>query len=125
MAVVADAVPEFRLLGFKDTISAFIAVPSFEEWARRLESHLMSSDQLQRRYSEAMRSLTFVLNDDRTHFVLNDKVDEAVRQLKNIANGKVDFYREEAARQAAHSMIDGINYLDAGKSTSGTTQKSP
>ena len=108
ISIVADVVPVFRDLVFGKTISAFIAPPTFEEWMRRLRSHDLAGDELVRRLSEARRSLIFALNDKTIHFILNDDIEPATEQLKNLLSGAVDDQREKRARRAALNMLDSI-----------------
>lgn len=109
MPMVADVVPIIRKLGFKNTLSAFITPPSFEEWMRRMGSHHLDGQQLQKRLAEAKRSFNFALGDPQTHFVLNDAVSDAVVQIKALLDGNIDQKREALARQAAQREIEEIN----------------
>jgi guanylate kinase len=109
MPVMADVIPIFRGLGFKETISVFVAPPSYEEWMSRLKKHPVTPEQLKKRLAEARRSLIFALSDNQMHFVLNDNLDEAVRQTRDLVDGTVDEPREATARQAAKEMLEGIN----------------
>ncbi len=105
MAVMADVVPVFRELGFARTISAFITPPTYTEWQRRTSSHELSKQQLKKRLAEAERSLSFALSDSEIRFILNDDLELAVSQLKNIINGKVDAQREQKARTIAQLLL--------------------
>lgn len=112
-SVVADVVPIFRKLGFKKTTSAFIVPPSYDEWMRRMGSHELKPDQLQKRLKEARRSFKFALNDPQMHFILNDTVADAVAQLKNLLKGKIDKSRDRTARNIAeqnyHKLLELLN----------------
>lgn len=108
MAVVADVIPIFRELGFKKTISVFVTPPSYNEWMKRLSSHDLSPEQLGKRLAEARRSLEFALQDKETYFILNDDLEGAAQQTKNVVEGKVDKEREEQARQVARSLMAGL-----------------
>ena len=109
MAVVADAVPTFRELGFKKTISVFIVPPTYDEWMRRLKRRLLAEEELAKRLNEAKRSLKFALEDKSTHLILNDKIDKAVDQIKKTLAGNVNPAREEQARKSVTALLDGIN----------------
>lgn len=104
MPVMADVVPLFRVLGFGNTLSAFITPPNYTEWMRRLGGHL-EKETLDRRLDEAKRSLEFALGDSQTHFVLNDQVGPAVAQIKQLLTGQFDPRREQAARIAAQGCL--------------------
>ena len=108
MTVMADVIPLFRQLGFKDTHSMFIAPPSYDEWMRRLNDHSSNKSQLAGRLNEAIRSFSFVLSDNQTHFILNEDIPKATRQVLDLLNGKVDQARELFARQASTDILNRI-----------------
>ena len=110
MAVVYDAVPIFRSLGFKNTISIHVTPPSFDEWMRRLEAHKLSMEYQIRRLSGAARTLEFALNDKQMHFVLNDNLQAAAAQVKGILNGKIDIEREGQAKKIAQQLLEYVQY---------------
>jgi guanylate kinase len=109
-AVVADKVPFFRQLGFKDTISAFVTPPSFIEWMERIDRNNIESEQLSKRLEEAKRSFDFALNDKEVHFILNDELDRAVYQTKMLVSGKPDFEREGKGRLAAEQIYKELSF---------------
>jgi guanylate kinase len=108
MPVMADVIPIFRKLGFKKTVSAFITPPSYEEWMRRLSVHPISKEQLTKRLIEARRSFEFALSDEEVHFILNDQVEAAVKQLKNLVKGQINEEREVKARQVTESLLAAL-----------------
>lgn len=107
MPVMADVVPMFRALGFGDTLSAFITPPGYTEWMRRLGGHL-EKETLDRRLAEAKRSLEFALGDSQTHFILNDQIDDAVGQIRNLLSGQPIAEREAKGRQAARECLNQL-----------------
>jgi guanylate kinase len=109
-AVVADAVPTFRQLGFNETISAFVTPPTFIEWMERIDRNNVESDQLSKRLEEAKRSFYFALNDPQVHFILNDDLDKAVYQTKMLVSGKPDENRQSLARQAAENIYKELSF---------------
>jgi guanylate kinase len=109
-AVVADVIPQFRQLGFSDTISAFITPPNFLEWMNRIDKNNVESDQLPKRLEEAKRSFSFALNDPDIHFILNDDLDKAVYQTRMLVGGKPNIERESAGRQAAEQIFKELTF---------------
>lgn len=107
--VVADVVPIFRKLGFKKVSSVFIVPPSYNEWMRRMGSHHLDAEALQKRLAEARRSFEFALKDNQTHLVLNDDIQSAVAQIKNYLGGNTDTLRETAARAAAGDCLNQLS----------------
>lgn len=103
-AVVAEKITEFRKLGFNETICAFVTPPSFTVWMEWLEKNNFERDQLVRRLAEARRSYQFALSDHNTSFILNDELDQAVRQTNELLNGKRNMDRENRARESAEQI---------------------
>lgn len=112
MPIMADVVHIFRNLGFKNTITAFISPPSEEEWMNRIRKPGVSEQDIQDRLPEAVRSFRFALNDDQTHFILNDEIEAATKQLKELVDGRIDEAREKKARQAAHELADKLKFVN-------------
>lgn len=113
MAVVAEVVPAFRKLGFSRTISAFITPPSFEEWRRRLKTHKLSAEQLNKRLAEGKRSLSFALTDSETPMVLNDDIEEAAKLIKDLIGGHVDAKMQQRAKAAAENLLNKLELINA------------
>lgn len=108
LPVVADVVPVFRQLGFKNTVTVFITPPTYDEWMRRMSEHGIEQSQLDGRLAEALRSFNFALNDSQTHFILNDEVDKAVFQLSELVQGRIQAPREMEARKAAQEIFSRL-----------------
>jgi guanylate kinase len=108
MPVVADVVPTFRKLGFNKVLVAFVMPPSFEEWMRRLNLRPFSPQQLNKRLAEARRSFNFALHDQETSFILNDNIEDAINQIKELLDGGTNQEREAEARQAAKEAYNRI-----------------
>lgn len=108
MPILADVVPLFRQLGFKETLSVFITPPSYEEWMNRLQRHFLSSGMLPKRLEEARRSLEFSLNDGQMHFILNDDLEAAVNQVKRLVAGQPDADREDRAKAIARDLLERL-----------------
>ncbi len=102
--VMAKVVPEFRTLGFQETITAFVTPPDYDEWMRRMHAYPLTDEQRARRLSEALVSFEFALSDEQTHFILSDKIDPSVKQLKDLLEGVVDKEREAQARLIIESL---------------------
>lgn len=101
MPVVADVVPILRNIGFKRTVTIFVVPPSFDEWMKRMKSHELTKDQLSKRLFEARRSFEFGLGDKETHYILNDGLNEAVEEVKELLSGIIDKERESKAKATA------------------------
>lgn len=108
MAIVADAVPRGREIGFHETLSVFITPPSYEIWLTRMDRHNLDDERLKKRLAEAHRSYNFVLNDDQTHFILSDEIGPTLTQAKGLLAGRIDKVRDDAARAAAISILQKL-----------------
>jgi guanylate kinase len=109
MAVMADVVPLFRNMGFAKTITAFITPPDYDEWMRRMGTHELDTDQLNKRMAEAKRSFNFALNDEQTSFILSDDIEAALKQLQDLVDGKIDQAREMSAQIASEQIMLKLN----------------
>jgi guanylate kinase len=108
MAIVADVVPIFRNLGFNSTVSIFITPPSYGEWVRRMSDRTANSNQLSGRLAEAIRSFSFALSDNQTHFILNEDIEMAVLQIEKLLIGMLQQERELTARRAATDILSQL-----------------
>jgi guanylate kinase len=109
-AVVAEKIAYFRQLGFNDTITAFVTPPEFLEWMGRLDRNNVETEQLGARLTEAKRSFQFALEDNQTHFILNDDLDKAVEQTKMLLAGTPDREREAKGRAAAELIYKELSF---------------
>jgi guanylate kinase len=109
MAVIASVVPNFRQLGFRKTMSVFITPPSFEEWMQRLDvqNFLQNNRRLD---SRKLRSFEFALNDKEVHLILNDDIQDAVNQTKNVLEGIIDREREAETRSLAEFLLGNVGF---------------
>jgi len=109
LPVMANVLGIFRTLGFKSTQTVFITPPSHQEWFRRLSTHNLNQDQLDKRMKEARQSLHLSLLDNDMHFILNDDLDKAAAQIKSVLVGQIDLEREGAARSAALKISNALH----------------
>jgi guanylate kinase len=110
LGVLAEVVPQFRTLGFSETMAVYITPPTFLEWMDRLGRISFDRDQLLGRLKESKFSFQFALNDSQIHFILNDVLEEAVHQTNMLLNGKVDAERESKARQEAQRIFQELTF---------------
>ncbi|HEU4914324.1 MAG TPA: hypothetical protein VFT16_02865 [Candidatus Saccharimonadales bacterium] len=87
MPVIADAMPTFQSLPFKQTRSIFILPPSWEVWQERIKSHGFAPEALEARMREAGRSLRYAIDNEDIVFVLNDDLAKATLDFTQAALG--------------------------------------
>jgi guanylate kinase len=74
-----------------DTAIILILPPNFDEWKRRLrERSAMREDEYRRRMQTALRIFQAPAQHDYFTFVINDNLEDAVRQVDAIAHGTID-----------------------------------
>lgn len=111
MAVLANQVEYFRTLGFHSVKAFYIMPPGYVEWMRRVGTH--QSQDLHRRLEEAKESMQIALQDNSYSFILNDNLDAAVEEIKQVlAGGKPDPHREELARDTAGTLLEKLGVDD-------------
>ena len=108
IAAVAEEVPNFRRLGFGKTMSVFVVPPSYEEWMRRMSTHDADEQSVKRRLAEGRNSLSFALNDNLVRLVINDQLEAATNQVKNLLNNIIDENRERQAKQVCQQLLDKL-----------------
>lgn len=111
MAIFADAIPSFRELGFKKVVPVYIMPPGYVEWMRRVGSQ--REHDLTSRIEEAIKSIKMALRDPEYHFVLNDNLEYAVRDVTRIVAGEpADEHRARLARETADILLERLGDQD-------------
>lgn len=111
MAVYADQIDRFKTLGFHKITQFFIMPQGYVEWMRRVGMH--RSEDLHRRLEEARRSIQIALSDDSYVFILNDNIDLAVQEIKDVLEGKeIDEHRSQLAKATAGSLLEKLGGED-------------
>lgn len=111
MAIFADAIPSFRELGFNKVVPVYIMPPGYVEWMRRVGSQ--REHNLTSRIEEAIKSIKIALRDPAYHFVLNDNVEYAVRDVNRIVHDEApDVHRARLARETADILLERLGDQD-------------
>ena len=111
MAIYASAMPLFFELGFRSVTPFFIMPPGYVEWMYRI-GEIRSGD-LTNRIAEAIESIKIGLHDERFHFVLNDNIDLAVKDIQAVlAGNRIDDHRTLLARETADVLLERMGYQD-------------
>lgn len=89
-----------------DALPLFVLPPSFKQWMKRLELRgRMSDEERQRRMQSAAKEMEAALQHDYYLFVINDTVEQAVKQIQAIAKDKkIDQEMQKQARQLAEKL---------------------
>lgn len=111
MAIFADAIPAFRELGFRSVVPVYIMPPGYVEWMRRIGAQ--REQKLSSRIEEAVKSIKTALRDPEYHFVLNDNLEFAVRDVNRILkNEPADEHRARLARETADILLERLGDQD-------------
>lgn len=88
LAILAQAMPEFRALPFKTVRSIFIIPPDYATWQDRIKQHGFTVDHVRRRLQEAALSFEFALQDQATQLIVNEELAVAARDFVTLAQGR-------------------------------------
>ncbi len=108
MAIVASAMPVFRSLGFRSVTAIYVMPPSYVEWMHRIGG--VRTNDLLARIDEARQSIDMAMQEtDDYHFVLNDTLELAVKDIQTILDGgEVDSHRTQLAIDTADIILERI-----------------
>lgn len=108
MAVIAQLVEYFSTLGFRSVTPIYIMPPSYAEWMRRIGD--MRADELKGRIEEAKTSINYARDHESDfHFVLNDNLDLALKDIYAIINGQEPDHRR--SNLASETLDVLLRYL--------------
>ncbi len=98
-----------------DAVCIFVLPPSFEEWQTRLKHRgEMTLEEFKRRMESACAEYETALSRDYYQFVINDKIEEAARQINEIA--EMDTWNSDnqaAGKQLAEQLLISTRALVA------------
>jgi len=107
MAIYANVLDFFKTLGFRSVVPIYIVPPNFEEWTRRAQSNY--GDETKKRWIEAKESIELALSDSSYNFLVNDNLDQAIKDFRDIAFGQAkDSSYQGHARQVAMELLTKI-----------------
>jgi guanylate kinase len=108
MAVLADAIPNFRALPFRRMRIIFITPPSWEAWGQRLTAHGFTPEQRAKRLDEAKRSLQFALTDPEVVIVITDDQATAAQDFADLALGRPMSPRLQADQARGRDVVRNL-----------------
>lgn len=112
MAIIAGALQSFRTLGFRKIIPIYILPPSYVEWLHRIGS--ARSKDIDARMTEARESLVLAMSDSSYHFVLNDDLELAIKEVTTIVSGgEISDHRRVLARESADLLFGRLGIDDS------------
>jgi len=107
MAVLSSELDHFESIGFKSITPFYIMPPSYVEWMRRIGG--VRAKDLLSRIGEARQSLLNAAEREDYNFVLNDTLDLAVKDIKDVLNGDVvNQHRAQLAQGTADILLERI-----------------
>jgi len=90
----------------------FVIPPNFEAWQNRLERRYGSNVDpidMRRRYKTALEELQLALKHDYYYIVVNDKLDETVKEVHAIAQGKIQERRDPETMRSLQELANSIS----------------
>lgn len=108
-----NGIAAFRAIAQDNVIAIFVVPPDFATWHARLEKRYASTDllseQLPQRATTAIEELEHALSVPYYHFIINDRLERAVRVVDEIAHRGDAFNRhDDEARLKARDLLDAI-----------------
>jgi len=85
LPVLADALPQFRALPFKEMRCIYVLPPDWETWQARIAKHNFAPDKLAARLREAQRSLTVAKQDSELEFIISRSIESATNDFMRLA----------------------------------------
>ena len=83
--------------------------PSFGEWKRRLENReVMTNEEYANRMRTAEKVIANMLKQSYFHIVLNDSIDEAVKDIQSVVADSYALDKQSRARQVAEEMLSAV-----------------
>ncbi len=111
MSIVAEAVPHFERLGFKDVFKVYIMPPGYVEWLRRIGKDRSSS--IDERMDEARTSIKLAMRDDEYNYILNDDLKAATRDFKRLLKSEeLNPHRTQLTKETANLLLKRLGDQD-------------
>lgn len=105
-----QGVAEYRKLSDK-IISLFIIPPDYDSWVSRLRNRYPSREEFEKvwekRRESAIKELTFALEQDYFHWIINAELNETIARVKLVVKNSVVF-DSSGARAIARRLLQSI-----------------
>ena len=112
---VKIAITDIEIVGTENVMRAkpsavaiFVLPPSFDEWLRRLtmRNPTMTTDEMRRRLTSAIKEFTVALNREYYRFIVNDDLQQAVKEVDEIVRlGRTDQVAQNRALALARTLL--------------------
>lgn len=94
--------------------AVFILPPSYDQWVRRLKRRYENEDAFLRdwpkRRTAAIKEINMALKSPHYYFVVNDRLDDVVTEIKKYSEKDDYIYNDEPARMVAHNLLKSLNF---------------
>lgn len=107
--IQARAMANFKRLGFKEVQWLQVVPSSYENWVNWRAKRNYHADDLRERTAEAIESYELALKNSDTHFILNDKVQEAASRIMCLAAGQ-SIPDEAQAKRTAIQILEVLKH---------------
>jgi len=102
-AIVSTALDVFSNLGFESMEIIYILPPSFDEWMQRTLMH--DDPDFMKRLVEAQESLEYAISQANVKFIVNERIEDAVNEFKNIAYEKNEYGENNNGGAVAQGLL--------------------
>ena len=91
-------------------VPIFVIPPSYEAWMERwMKRGEMTDKEYDNRITSAKQELSMALNEDYYHFLINDNLSEAVKGVRQIAEGIVSDKHDQRGRKIAEGILQRLS----------------
>ena len=94
--------------------AVFVLPPSYEEWISRLKNRYETKETYlhdwPKRRESAIKEINMALKSPHYYFIVNENLDEAVKEIKKYSERSDYIYNDEPARTVAHNILKKLNF---------------
>ena len=94
--------------------AVFILPPNYEEWIKRLKRRYLSEQEYlndwPKRRNSAIKEISMALKSPHYYFIVNNNLDDAVKEIRSYSEKSDYIYNDEAARTVARGILEKLDF---------------
>lgn len=94
--------------------AVFILPPNYNEWIKRLKGRYENEEAFLRDFAKrretAIKEINLALRSPHYYFVVNDNLEDVIKEIKKYSEKDDYIYNDEPARVAAHNILKKLNF---------------